>query len=396
MPKTVGIVAEYNPFHKGHMYQIDCAKQKGFDTVAIAMSGSCVQRGEFALLNKFERAKYAVNCGASLVCEIPYPYSSQSAEGFAKSGVHILKNLGVDALCFGSESGDIRLLCSIADFLLSEEYETLLKKHLENNTPFATARERAILEKFDVNRDVIAASNDILALEYIKECKRTGWDVEFVPVKRKGANYNDTKAKDGIASATHIRKCVAEYRFDTAVSFVPQEIGVSFQSRLEQGEYFVPDTAFEKFVLASLKKISAQDFAQIADCNTELSHALENAAVTAVSLDSLYEKLPTRQYTRARLNRIVLAALMQYSAVLPGLPPFVRILAMDKNGEQLIKQASNTSDIPISHSYRILAEKDEQCAAVVKAESLATDLQNVFFRFSGEGRSDYTTKLYKK
>ncbi|MBQ7815881.1 MAG: nucleotidyltransferase family protein, partial [Oscillospiraceae bacterium] len=115
MAKTVGIVAEYNPFHKGHAYQIDCLKDMDFDRIAVAMSGSCVQRGEIALLDKFCRARMAVDCGASLVCELPYPYSCFSAEGFAKSGVHILKNIGAGALCFGSESADISLLCSIAD-----------------------------------------------------------------------------------------------------------------------------------------------------------------------------------------------------------------------------------------------------------------------------------------
>ena len=167
MPKTAGIIAEYNPFHKGHKYQIDYLKSRGFEHIAVAMSGSCVQRGEFSMLSKFERAKYAVECGVSLVCEIPYPYSSMSAEGFARSGVQILKNLGVNALCFGSESDDISLLCSIADYLLTDEYETSLKNYLSQKLSFATAREKAITAHFDINRAVLSASTDLLALEYI-------------------------------------------------------------------------------------------------------------------------------------------------------------------------------------------------------------------------------------
>ena len=396
MAKTAGIVAEYNPFHKGHQYQIDFLRSNGFDHIAVAMSGSCVQRGEIALLDKFTRARFAVDCGASLVCEVPYPYSCYSAEGFARSGVHILKNLGVDALCFGSESADINLLCDIADYLLTDEYQQSIKTYLDEKIPFASAREKAIVEKFSLSKEVISASNDILALEYIKESKRIGWDVEFIPVKRQGANYNDLSAKGGFASASGIRNAVREYRFDTAAEFVPQTIQQQFLNRIEQGDCFVADSAFEKAVIASLKKLSADDFARLPDCNTELAHAFENAAASCNSFEKLFENLPTKQYTRARLNRIMLFAFIGVETDLPDLPPFVRILAMDKNGEYIVKNATTNSMLPVSHSYRILQEKDENCRKVIEKEALATDLQSLFFKFSGDCRKDYTTKLYKK
>ncbi|MBR2028170.1 MAG: nucleotidyltransferase family protein [Oscillospiraceae bacterium] len=396
MAKTVGIVAEYNPFHKGHAYQIDCLKKMGFEKIAAAMSGSCVQRGEISLLDKFFRAKTAVDCGVSLVCELPYPYSSCSAEGFARSGVHILKNLGVDAICFGSESADLDLLHRIAAFLLSDEYETSLKKHLAENTPFAAAREKAITEKFDLNRDVIAASNDILALEYIKECIRLNWDVQLIPIKRKGADYNDLTAKEGFASASGIRNAVKEYRFETACSFVPENIQKDFLKRLEQGDYFVADTAYEKAVISTLKKLSAADFEQLPDCNMELSHAFENAAAVSGSFEKLFENLPTKQYTKARLNRIILSAFLGTDKNAPALPPFIRILAMDKNGEEIVKKANAVSALPVSHSYRILQDKNADCRNIIEKEAFATDIQSLFFKFSGESRKDYTTKFYKK
>ena len=396
MAKTVGIVAEYNPFHKGHKFQLDYLKSQGFGKIAVAMSGSTVQRGEISLLDKFCRAKMAVNCGASLVCEIPYPYSSFSAEGFAKSGVHILKNLGVDAISFGSESADLDLLCGIAEFLLTEEYEANVKKHLAENIPFASAREKAIVEKFALSKEVITASNDILALEYIKECRRLNWNVEFVPVKRQGANYNDLAAKSGFASASGIRNAVKEYRFAQATKFVPAEIQKEFLNRLEQGDYFASDTAYEKAVIASLKKLSADDFAKLPDCNKELSHAFENALATANSFEKMFSNLPTKQYTKARLNRIMLFAFLGITDNTPDLPPYIRILAMDKNGEEIVKTASENSALPISHSYRILQDKSEDYRIVCQKESFATDIQSLFFKLSGDGRKDFTTKLYKK
>lgn len=396
MLKTIGIVAEYNPFHTGHLYQLETLHNMGFDRIAVAMSGSCVQRGEMALLSKFCRGKYAVDCGADLVCEIPFPYSSFSAEGFARSGVHILKNLGVDAISFGSESADLSLLCSIADYLLSDEYETVLKENIAKGLSFAQAREKAILAKFELSRQVISASNDILALEYIKECKKIRWNVEFIPVKRRGADYNDITSRDGFASASGIRQRIGEYRFDAAAEFVPDEVKAHFVNRLEQGDYFVADTAFEKAMLYTLKKMTAADFAKLPDCNTELCHAFENAAAVSRNFEQLFENLPTKQYTKARLKRIMLFAMIGIDSTLPPLPPYIRILAMGKNGEDIVKKASGVSAIPISHSCRILRDKDDDCRRVIEKESLATDLQSMFLKFPAESRSDYTTKLYKK
>lgn len=396
MPKTVGIVTEYNPFHLGHKYQIDKLCELGFDSIAVCMSGSCVQRGEFGLLSKFERAKMAVDCGVNLVCELPYPYSCFSAESFAKNGVRILKNLGVDAISFGSECGDIKTLYPISEYLLSNEYNEKLKSYLSSNIPFASAREKAILDKFSLNSNIVSASNDILALEYIKECIRLNWDVEFVPIKRKGANYNDLTPKNGVASATYIRKCADEFLFDKAVSFVPELIRKNFINKLEQGDYFTPDESFEKAIIFTLKKLSAQDFEKLPDCNKELSHAFENNISDCSSIEQLINSMPTKQYTRARLKRIILFAFLDYSDNLPELVPFIRVLAMDKKGEGILKKAKIISDLPISHSYRILQDLNDDCKNVIKAESFATDSQHLFFRYCGENRTDYTTKLYKK
>ncbi|MEG1782475.1 MAG: nucleotidyltransferase family protein, partial [Oscillospiraceae bacterium] len=195
MSKSVGIVAEYNPFHTGHGYQIDFLHSKGFEDVVVAMSGSCVQRGQFALFSKFARAEMALLGGVDLVLEIPCPFSIKSAEGFADAGVKILKNAGVNALCFGSESDDLPLMKEIASYLLGEEYSLNLKKYLAQNLPFPQARQSAILQKFELTKDFLSASNDILAIEYLKACIKLDWDVEIIPLKRRGANYKDLEGK---------------------------------------------------------------------------------------------------------------------------------------------------------------------------------------------------------
>ena len=395
MSKSVGIVAEYNPFHTGHRYQIEFLKKNGFDTIVVAMSGSCVQRGMPALLNKHDRAKMALENGVSLVAEIPYPFSSMSAEGYATAGMQTLKALGVNAVCFGSESGDAQMLKDIATYLLSDEYEISLKKYLEQNMPFPSAREKAIFDKFELNQSVVSASNDILAIEYIKACIKLDWSPEVIALKRKGAGYNRLGEKDGFASASGIRKMISEYRYQQVYSFIPQESAQTLEMCLDRGSYFLRDSAWEKAVLFTLRSKTADDFAPIPDCNSELANSLEKAVSVSNSMEMLFENLPTKRYTRARLNRIILSAFLGVKNDLPKDIQYIRLLGFDKNGEEFLKTASKNCPLPISHSIKILSEKSEECRKIAMAESRACDMQATFSKFSGEPRQDFTRKLVK-
>lgn len=395
MSKSVGIVAEYNPFHTGHRYQIDFLKDKGYENIIIAMSGSCVQRGTPALLAKHDRAKMALENGASLVCEIPYPFSSRSAEGYGMAGMQTLKALGVDAVCFGSECGDSSLLADIADYLLTDEYENSLKNYLEQKIAFPSAREKAIIDKFGLYKNVVSASNDILAIEYIKACRNLGWQPEIIALKRKGADYHNTAEKDGISSASGIRKMINEYRFDSVMNYIPAESAQTMQQQLDRGNYFTADSSWEKAVLYRLRQLTAQDFEKLPDCNTELANSFEKAAAISNSFEMLHDNLPTKRYTRARLNRIVLAAFVGLEADMPQDIQYIRILGMNQQGEKHLKTASKNCPLPISHSAKILSEKSEECRKIVMAESRACDAQATFCKFSGEPRQDFTRKIIK-
>ncbi len=395
MSKSVGIVAEYNPFHTGHKYQIDFLKENGFDTVIVAMSGSCVQRGMPALLNKHDRAKMALEGGVNLVAEIPYPFSSMSAEGYAMAGMQTLKAMSVDAVCFGSESGNAQMLQEIAIFILSDEYENSLKRYLEQNLPFPTAREKAIFDKFELNKEVVSASNDILAIEYIKACIKINWQPEIIALKRKGAGYNQMGEKDGFASASGVRKMISEYRYEQIYKFIPQESAATMETCLDRGSYFLPDTSWEKAVLFSLRNKTSEDFMQITDCNSELAGSLEKAASVSNSMEMLFDNLPTKRYTRARLNRIILSAFLGVKNDMPKDIQYIRLLGFDKNGEEFLKTASKNCPLPISHSVKILSEKNDDCRKIAIAESRACDMQATFCKFSGEPRQDFVRKLIK-
>ncbi|MBR4035483.1 MAG: nucleotidyltransferase family protein [Oscillospiraceae bacterium] len=395
MSKSVGIVAEYNPFHSGHRYQIDFLKANGYERIIVAMSGSRVQRGIPALINKHTRARMALENGVSLVAEIPYPFSSMSAEGYAMAGMQTLKALGVDAVCFGSESGDSDMLKQIAAYLLTDEYENALKKYLEQNLPFPSAREKAIFDKFEINKTVVSASNDILAIEYIKACIKLDWHPEIMALKRKGAGYNQTGEKDGFASASGIRKMISEYRYDAAIQFIPDESRHTMEQLLDRGEYFMADSRWEKAVLFRLRQLTKQDFEQLDDCNSELAGSFERAAAISSSFEMLFDNLPTKRYTRARLYRIILAAFLDLPADMPQNIQYIRLLGFDSVGEQHLKEISKTCPLHVSHSVKILSEKSDECRKITVAESRACDAQATFCKFSGEPRQDFTNKLVK-
>ncbi len=395
MSKTVGIVAEYNPFHTGHKYQIDFLKEKGFENIVVAMSGSCVQRGEFALFDKFSRARSALDNSVDMVVEIPAPFVLRSAEGYAMAGMQTLKALGVGAVSFGSESADLHLLWEIAGYLLSDEYENNLKSQLAENIPFVQAREKAIFSKFDINREIVSASNDILAIEYLKACLKLGWKPEVVPVKRKGAGYNSIKTDKEFASASGIRNMIANYQQENAIKFIPAASKDIFEKNLDRGSFFIQDSSFEKALLFALRNKTSEYFKNIPDCNTELANNMEKAFSFADSIESLFQMLPTKRYTKSRLNRIILSALIEADNSIPRDIQYIRVLGFSAKGEEFLKQRSKNCPLPFSHSVKILGEKSLLCKKIADIESCACDGQAVFCKISGGPRKDFTSKIIK-
>ena len=210
--KVTGIIAEYNPFHKGHKYQIDyCKKKLNSDYVIVAMSGDYVQRGTPALLPKHVRAEMALRCGADLVLEMPVSVSTASAEAFAMGGVSMLDGLHImDSLCFGSEYGKVSALMELAEILVEEpeEYRQLLKEFLSNGLSFPSARCQTLTEYFRnphnftgddfdgvltplLNQivQILNSPNNILGIEYCKALLRLKSNIKPVTLKRQGMGY---------------------------------------------------------------------------------------------------------------------------------------------------------------------------------------------------------------
>ena len=231
---NIGIICEYNPFHNGHLYHIEKVREDfGDDTNIIAvMSGNYVQRGGVAIADKGLRAKCAVESGVNLVLELPFPFSMSSAEYFARSSVHILDSLGcIDYISFGSESGSVEELIKIAKIMLSDEFDSLLKK-LSSNSETKKLGHAALCElafKALVNTDEFAFSftpNNILAIEYIKAIITSKSSIKVHTVKRTSNNFSDENIVPGrIQSATAIRNSI-EQKDISALEFIPKALGI--------------------------------------------------------------------------------------------------------------------------------------------------------------------------
>ena len=203
MKEIVAIICEYNPFHNGHKYQVDKIKEMFPDSIVVSiMSGNFTQRGEFALFDKYTRAKAAVICGVDCVIELPYPFCASNAEVFAKAGVYIASKLGATYLCFGIEDGDIKDLTEIADTIDSEEF-TKKFEELKQDKSISYPKLREIVCR-ELGKELPNSSNKILGVEYIRAIKKYGNSIIPVAIKREGLGYNDLSVGKNM-SATAIR-----------------------------------------------------------------------------------------------------------------------------------------------------------------------------------------------
>ena len=215
--RSVGIICEYNPFHNGHKRQIDILRSMGYDCIVCVMSGNYTQRGELAIFDKYTRAQGAIYGGADIVFELPFPFSSFSADGFASAGVHILSSLGVDAICFGSECGDVDILSRAADAVLSVKFKTVYTDLQKSGLGSTSAYFGAL--KATTGDDCTLLSNDILGISYIAAIKKMGCSLIPVTVKREGAAYNEKSIiTNEFPSATAIREILKNRQNDLASS----------------------------------------------------------------------------------------------------------------------------------------------------------------------------------
>ena len=348
--KTAVIISEYNPFHMGHEYLIRSVRERfGEDTAVISvMSGNFTQRGELAILPKQYRAKAAILGGANLVLELPFPFSSSSAEFFAKSAVKIASDIGVaDILVCGSECGCERDLAVAADITDSNEYKAAFNSLSEDKTLGYPKKCELAYKMAGGNDSLTFSPNNILAIEYIRAIKSLSSDLKFHTFKRVGADYSCENTVSGIyQSAMAIRNTINEKADYTA--FVPPYCSDILADAERYGDMPASIERISSAIISYFRLNPPHSDLEYHDAGDGLYNRLYNSSLEASTISSLFELTETKSYTNARLKRVMWSVFFGVtSSDVRTLPLYTQVLAMDSIGMLLLKKARKLSEIPI-------------------------------------------------
>lgn len=372
-----GIIAEYDPFHNGHAWQLAAARAHGAKYVAVALSCGLTQRGALPLLPESVRVAAALASGADLVFALPAPYACAGAEAFAQAGVALLSAAGCDGLVFGAETPDPALLTQTAQLLLTQDYRTALRAALANGArSFAAARQAAVQSLCPDSgaAALLDKPNNNLAVEYCKAILSQGAALTPVPLGRQGADHGQALGSGGgpYASASALRRLWATSGPEALTDYLPPSALPFYRQARAQGM----DTDFAAAHLAQLALLRARTtgpdcFAGVRGVSEGLDRRLYAAVQQAVSWEGLVDAMTTVRYPRARMRRLALDATLNYQAdALPALPPYLHLLGARREALPLLKNAA----LPVGHSLAKLARHDPACAKVADAQRSADAL----------------------
>lgn len=401
--KIVGLITEYNPFHAGHLYHMQQARElTGADYCVVLMSGSFVQRGEPAIFDKYLRTKTALLAGADLVLEIPTAFSTASAHEFAAYGVALLSAIGVDAVVFGSECGQIEILKQAAYALNHEsaEFQERLRKGLKAGLTYPQARAKA-LEMEDTWASVLTSPNNILGIEYLRAAEDLHSPMEFYTISRKGSGYHeDTLADANFPSASAIRGIIRNSLskdkdlLDILASHLPAVTHPAYTGAVP---VFVDD--FSELLNAAVLQLQATF--SIADLSPELAARLAKPPYFPLSFEERIQALKTRQLTYTRVSRALLHLVlgMREEDISrwkeEGYALYARILGFRRQSSPLLSCLHKKSSIPLITKMADAAQNLSPSAlALLEQEVYASHLyQTVRMKRSGVFQNEYTEGL---
>ena len=390
---VAGVIAEYNPFHRGHAWQLgEIRRRLGADAgIVICMSGNFVQRGDFALLNKHARAEMALEGGADLVLELPTPWACAGAERFAQGGVAALAGAGVVThLAFGSECGDLELLSAAADVLEDPVYDAGLVRFTGEGMTFAAARQAVagvLLERRGKGEAVgcITRPNDILAVEYLRALRGTGLRPMALP--RIGAAH-DSREEGEYSSASAVRRAVR--RGGDWREMLPASSARILAGEMEAGRAPVFLENCQRAVLSQLRRMDEEDFRPYDGGNEGLYRRFYRAVHTGVEAEDILRAAKTKRYPMARLRRMLLQSYLEVPQAAQGeTPPYLRVLGANGRGRELLGRMRKTASLPVitkpGHVRRLGAEAQR----VFDLEARCTDLYVLACPELGAPESEY-------
>ena len=409
MNNVLAIIGEYNPFHNGHLYHIK--ESKGLtnsDYTILIMSGNFVQRGAPALIDKWKRSQMAIENGIDLVVELPVLYSISSAENFANGSIQILNSLKiVNTLSFGSECGNISLLNDFTQVLTSEppEYKTLLGHELSKGLSFPKARENALMLYLgDIRKysNILNSPNNTLGIEYLKALQLSKSKIKAFTLQRQSSDHNSLKVENGFSSGTAIRNMIFENDFDSLFSVMPKSSYEILIDALRSGEYIADLSSFEKEIIFKLRNMYIEEIAELPDVSEGLENLIKESVSNCNTLDELIEKIKSKRYTRTRIQRILLYALLGYTKsdyeILKKNPvPYIRVLGFNDKGKELLSLISkNNKKLNVITSVKQFMDKNKKSKSwisLLEKDILSTNIYTLGFKNTSQANLDYTKKL---
>ncbi|MDN4523534.1 nucleotidyltransferase [Fictibacillus fluitans] len=379
--KACGIIVEYNPFHNGHSYHLQQSKkQTQSDCIIAVMSGNFLQRGEPAIISKWERAKTALMGGADLIIELPYLFAVSPAPVFAKAGVRLLQALRAEALCFGSESGNIDLFYHTISQLEKQKvlYDEAFQSYSKQGYSFPKASSLAAGSlSWESEALDLSLPNNILGMEYVRAMADSHAPMEAHTIKRIGASFHEERIDaHQIASATSIRKTLNSSRKPSVSSIegaVPSYTSEALSHYMEENGQFTTWDSLFPLLRYKLLATPAVELRKLYEVEEGLEYRLKETIRHADSFHTFMTALKTKRYTWTRLQRMCLHILNHISrpdaeAALKEGPPYVRILGMSDVGQRYLNTVKKQADLPVlttlSRLQNPLIELEQRVSAV--------------------------------
>lgn len=377
---NTAIIAEYNPFHKGHLYHIEKTKDKGSDNIIAIISGNFVQRGEPAIMEKHLRAKAALLNGVDMVLELPVEYATSGADVFAFGGCDIIKKSNIiDSISFGCEQGNTEDFNKIVALLCNEtsEFKAMLKSELNKGLSFPSARASAISKCLNINTNFLNNSNNILALEYLKNIYTSA--IKAIAVQRHISEYNSTEMTGEISSASAIRKGFADNNSEIFRA-VPNNTTDIFKNIKR-----VPNIDDYSTIFHYILRTQKNNLKKYADITEGLDNRIL-AFANNQKISDLIDEVKTKRYTYSKIKRAILHIILGITKTDQNMTgvKYIRVLGVKKNKIHLLSELSSKASVPVITK---VAENEN----LLRKEIITTDIYNI--PLNGEIGKEYREKF---
>lgn len=385
MDSILTIISEYNPLHLGHLYQLqESIKNTSCKYKVCILSGSFVQRGEPAIVDKWSRAKMALEAGFDIVLELPTLYAISSAENYAYGALSMAKQIKTTFLSFGSEAGNIEDLAELTSLINDNQdtYYSLIRENVSKGYSYPKSQELAISKLFGKKYATLCSSNNILGLEYLRAINSLKTNITPITIKRNEKYKSATEIRQLISEGKSIKRYVPEFTYKLLEDDPNIVLGLK---------------AFEKEILYKLRM---QDLKSIPDLPENLITKLKSAANNCNDLDTLFNSVKNKSITAARLKRILLYVLLDIKntdiALSKITTPYIRVLGIRKESKKLLSEISKNKNVITSVKDFENTCKNKKLLRMLEIDKRATDTYTLAYKTNSKAGLDYTKKLIVK